>query len=117
MMCTPTELLVALRAAKAHLDDGYDWVNKTEYICHAVCLAPVDGNSATWEAVVEVRQMAEQEIEKLGFNPKKWTLDEAWNELEGHVPYVECQRRRHALLDQWIAEAEAQIEPHRQTEV
>lgn len=49
--------------------------------------------------------------------PQKWSLDEAWDKMEGHVPYVECQRRRHALLDQWIAEAEAQVESHRQTEV
>lgn len=115
-MCTPTELLDALRTTKAHLDDGYDWVNKTQYICTATCRAWT-GYSATWEAAVEVQQMAHQEIEKLGFNPEKWSLDGAWGELEGHVPYVECQRRRHALLDQWIAEAEAQIEPHRQTEV
>lgn len=116
-MCTPTELLDALRATKAHLDDGYDWVNKTQYICTAASRAHAYGGSAIWGAVVEVRQMAHQEIEKLGFSPEKWSLDGAWDELEGHVPYVECQRRRHALLDQWIAEAEAQVESHRQTEV
>lgn len=115
-MYTPTELLDTLRATKAHLDDGYDWVNKTPYICNAAYMT-WEGGSATWRAIAKVRQMANQEIEKLGFNPKKWALDEAWNELEGHVPYVECQRRRHALLDQWIAEAEAQVESHRQTEV
>lgn len=115
-MCTPAELLDALRATKAHLDDGYDCINKTQYICSAACRA-FGGGSATWGAIAEVRQMAQQEIEKLGFNPKKWSLDGAWDKMEGLVPYVECQRRRHALLDQWIAEAEAQVESHRQTEV
>lgn len=115
-MCTPTELLGALRATKVHLDDGYDWVNKTPYICTATCRAWAEG-SATWGAAVEVRQMAQQEIEKLGLDHQTCSLDEAWDKMEGHVPYVECQRRRHALLDQWIAEAEAQVESHRQTEV
>lgn len=116
MMCTPTELLDTLRTTKINLDDGSDWVNKTQYICTAACRVWSVGG-VTGGAAAKVRQMAQQEVEKLGFNPKKWTLDEAWGELEGHVPYVECQRRRHALLDQWIAEAEAQVESHRQTEV